>query len=268
MDEFKERQRAMWAAGDYATLSEHIRDVGERVVARAGVDAEMRVLDVACGAGNAAIPAARAGADVTGLDLVPELLDGGRTEGGGRRSSRSTWVEGDAEELPFEDGGVRSRVLDVRAHVRAAPPADGGRDGARVPRGRRDRALLLDARGRGGRRLRARPARTCRRRRTTPLRRCSGARRTTCARCSRRLRADFEFERHSTTIEAGVDRGLRATSSHGALRAVGDGEADARRSASSELRAEILAVWDAPERRPATAGFVLPQEYLLSVVRL
>ena len=60
MEEFKERQRAVWAAGDYATLGELITDVGELVIARAGVEAGMRVLDVACGAGNAALPAARA----------------------------------------------------------------------------------------------------------------------------------------------------------------------------------------------------------------
>jgi 2-polyprenyl-3-methyl-5-hydroxy-6-metoxy-1,4-benzoquinol methylase len=80
MDEFKERQRAMWAAGDYATLSELIQDVGEYLVARTGAERGMRVLDVACGPGNAAIPAARAGAEVTGLDLVPELLEAGASK--------------------------------------------------------------------------------------------------------------------------------------------------------------------------------------------
>jgi cyclopropane fatty-acyl-phospholipid synthase-like methyltransferase len=77
LDDFKTRQRAMWAAGDYATLSEHVTDIGVRVVERVGVAPGSDVLDVACGAGNAAIPAAQAGADVTGLDLVPELLAAG-----------------------------------------------------------------------------------------------------------------------------------------------------------------------------------------------
>ncbi len=100
MEELKERQRAMWAAGDYATLSEYITDVGELVVTRAGVDRGMRVLDVACGTGNAAMPAARRGAQVTGLDLVPELLEGGRKKATAERLD-FVWVEGDAEELPF-----------------------------------------------------------------------------------------------------------------------------------------------------------------------
>ena len=103
MDEFIERQRAIWAAGDYGTLSEHIEDVGEYIVDRTTVATGMDVLDVACGTGNAALPAARAGAEVTGLDLVPELLQGGR-----RKATAAgveiEWVEGNAEELPFADG--------------------------------------------------------------------------------------------------------------------------------------------------------------------
>lgn len=115
MEEFKVRQRAMWAAGDYATLSEHIRDVGERVVARAGVDGGMRVLDVACGTGNAAIPAARAGAEVTGLDLVPELLEGGRRKAAAE-DLEIEWVEGDAEALPFADDSF-DRVFSTFGHM-------------------------------------------------------------------------------------------------------------------------------------------------------
>lgn len=115
MEEFKERQREMWAAGDYATLSEHIKDVGEVVVGRAGVEAGMDVLDVACGAGNAAIPAARAGARVTGLDLVPELLEAGR-ERAAEAGVGVEWVEGDAEELPF-DAKAFDRVFSTFGHM-------------------------------------------------------------------------------------------------------------------------------------------------------
>jgi SAM-dependent methyltransferase len=115
MEEFKERERAMWAAGDYVTLSEHIEGVGEVVVARAGVEAGMDVLDVACGAGNAAIPAAGAGARVTGLDLVPELLEGGRKRAV-KRGVEVDWVEGDAEDLPF-DAAAFDRVFSTFGHM-------------------------------------------------------------------------------------------------------------------------------------------------------
>ncbi len=115
IEEYKQVQRAMWSAGDYAALSEYIADVGERVVERAGAEAGMRVLDVACGTGNAAMPAARAGARVTGLDLVPELLEAGR-EKARAAGLEIEWVEGDAEELPFEDGAF-DRVFSTFGHM-------------------------------------------------------------------------------------------------------------------------------------------------------
>jgi ubiquinone/menaquinone biosynthesis C-methylase UbiE len=115
LDEFKSRQRATWDAGDYATLSERIEDVGELVVARAAIETGMQVLDVACGTGNAAIQAARLGARVTGLDLVPKLLEQGRAKAEAE-GLELEWVEGDAEALPFEDASF-DRVLSTFGHM-------------------------------------------------------------------------------------------------------------------------------------------------------
>lgn len=115
LDEFKTRVRATWDAGDYASLSERIADVGELVAARAGIEPGMSVLDVACGTGNAALPAARAGGRVTGLDLVPKLLEHGRAAAE-KEDLEAEWVEGDAEELPFEDTSF-DRVLSTFGHM-------------------------------------------------------------------------------------------------------------------------------------------------------
>ena len=115
LDEFKTSQRAVWEAGEYSALSPYIADVGERVVARAGITPGMRVLDVACGTGNAARPAARAGARVTGLDLVPRLLEAGRAKAEAEGLDIE-WREGDAEDLPFEDGSF-DRVLSTFGHM-------------------------------------------------------------------------------------------------------------------------------------------------------
>lgn len=115
LDEFKTRQRETWDAGDYPTLSERIADVGETVVARAEIESGMSVLDVACGAGNATIPAARAGAAVTGLDLAPKLLEAGRAKAEAAGLDIE-WVEGDAEELPSEDASF-DRVLSTFGHM-------------------------------------------------------------------------------------------------------------------------------------------------------
>jgi SAM-dependent methyltransferase len=115
LDEFKTRQRAVWDAGEYSTLSQYIADVGELVVARAGIEPEMKVLDVACGTGNATRPAARAGARVTGIDLVPKFLDEGRAKAEAE-GLEIDWREGDAENLPFEDGRF-DRVLSTFGHM-------------------------------------------------------------------------------------------------------------------------------------------------------
>lgn len=105
----KERQRAMWATGDFPSIARMISEVGETCVEAAGIEPGMEVLDVACGAGNAAIPAAQRGARVTGLDLTPELLEAGR-EQAAEAGVEVAWVEGDAEALPFGDASF-DRVI-------------------------------------------------------------------------------------------------------------------------------------------------------------
>ena len=69
---------------------------------RASVSADDDVLDVACGTGNATLPGARTGARVTGLDLTPRLLEEAQAAAQGE-GLQVEWVEGDAEQLPFED---------------------------------------------------------------------------------------------------------------------------------------------------------------------
>ena len=100
----KAKHRAVWAFGDYPRLAhELIAELGPTLVEAAGVRPGERVLDVAAGAGNAAIPAALAGATVVASDLTPELLESGRREAV-ERGAELEWREGDAEALPFGDG--------------------------------------------------------------------------------------------------------------------------------------------------------------------
>jgi len=101
--ELKARHRALWASGDYPSMVDtFLLPLGPRLVDACGIGPGMRVLDVAAGTGNASLPAARRGAEVTASDLTPELLDAGR-----RRAEAEglelDWVEADAEALPFED---------------------------------------------------------------------------------------------------------------------------------------------------------------------
>jgi ubiquinone/menaquinone biosynthesis C-methylase UbiE len=133
LGEFLQRQRDIWAAGDYATLSELISGVGERTVERAGVRPGMSVLDVACGAGNVALPAARAGAQATGLDLVPELLEAAQSKADAA-GLQIEWVEGDAENLPFPDDSF-DRVISTFGHMFAARHRRAADEMTRVCRG-------------------------------------------------------------------------------------------------------------------------------------
>jgi ubiquinone/menaquinone biosynthesis C-methylase UbiE len=99
----KQGARATWAAGDFPAVARlTLWEVGPRIVAAAGIGPGDEVLDVACGTGNAAIRAAGAGAAVTGVDITPELFRAGRREAADAGVTVD-WVQGDAEELPFED---------------------------------------------------------------------------------------------------------------------------------------------------------------------
>ena len=101
--ELKARHRAMWASGDYPSMVEtFLLPLGPRLVEACGVGPGMDVLDVASGTGNAAIPAAQAGATVTASDLTPELFEAGRARADAAGVTLE-WAEADAENLPFAD---------------------------------------------------------------------------------------------------------------------------------------------------------------------
>ena len=88
--------------GDYASAMHVIASVGPRAVEGAGVAGDDVVLDVACGSGNATIPAAKTGAKTTGLDITPELLEAGE-KAAAEAGVEIDWIVGDAQDLPFDD---------------------------------------------------------------------------------------------------------------------------------------------------------------------
>lgn len=99
----KDRHRAMWALGNYASVADEIvGDLGRVLVEAAGVRSGHRVLDVAAGSGNASFPAVRAGAHVVASDLTPELLEAGRTRAK-REGLELDWRVDDAEALDLAD---------------------------------------------------------------------------------------------------------------------------------------------------------------------
>ncbi len=100
----KQRQQAVWASGDFATIGVTLQIVGESLAEAADIGAGERVLDVAAGNGNATLAAAHRFAQVTSTDFVPALLDKGRQRAAAEGLAVDFQVA-DAEHLPFGDGG-------------------------------------------------------------------------------------------------------------------------------------------------------------------
>jgi SAM-dependent methyltransferase len=102
MDSLKTRLKSMWMAGDFGQVAKVIEAGAEEFIDRLGIKPGDRVLDVACGTGNTAIPAARAGATVTGSDIATNMLEQARA----RAASEGLQIkfeEGDAENLPYDE---------------------------------------------------------------------------------------------------------------------------------------------------------------------
>ncbi|WP_152361350.1 class I SAM-dependent methyltransferase [Microlunatus speluncae] len=100
----KAKHRATWALGNYTAVAvDVIAALGPVLVSACRIGPDDRVLDIAAGSGNVAIPAALTGADVVASDLTPELLAAGERIAAEQGASL-TWREADAEALPFADG--------------------------------------------------------------------------------------------------------------------------------------------------------------------
>ena len=103
IEAIKAGMRATWMAGDFGKIARYEPATGADLVRRLGLGPGDRILDVACGAGNVALAAARAGATVTGLDFAPNLLGQAR-ERAAAEGLAVRFDEGDAEDLPYADG--------------------------------------------------------------------------------------------------------------------------------------------------------------------
>jgi SAM-dependent methyltransferase len=117
-EHFKAAQRAGWA--HFAPLQGYTTEPAARLIRHAGIQPGQHVLDVACGTGVVAVTAARHGAQVTALDLTPELLAAGR-ENARLASVDIEWHEGDVEQLPFE-AGTFDVVVSQFGHMFAPQP--------------------------------------------------------------------------------------------------------------------------------------------------
>lgn len=102
MESLKARLKATWMAGDYGTFAKYLEPGALEFLERLHVQAGTEMLDVACGAGQISIPAARVGARVTGVDIATNSIEQARARAQ-EEGLDARFEEGDAEMLPYED---------------------------------------------------------------------------------------------------------------------------------------------------------------------
>ena len=116
------RTKATWSSGDFGKIAKSYETGAADFIAQLQIQPNERVLDVACGSGNLAIPAARQGAQVTGIDIAPNLIEQAqawaRSEG-----LNAHFEEGNAEQMPYDDGSFDTVVTMFGAMFAPRPDA-------------------------------------------------------------------------------------------------------------------------------------------------
>ncbi|WP_435348804.1 class I SAM-dependent methyltransferase [Haloarchaeobius sp. HRN-SO-5] len=129
----KRHVKRVWTIGSYPDVGPNFLPMAAHLVEATDVDSNERVLDVGCGTGNVAITAARRGAQVTGLDITPAMLEDARENAAIAGVEDIEWQEGDATALPFEDGAF-DVTLSCVGHMFANPPDAAAAELLRVTR--------------------------------------------------------------------------------------------------------------------------------------
>lgn len=124
--------KALWEKGDFSEIAGFTRQSGEIIVNSLGIVPPLRVLDLGCGDGTTAIPLARLGADVTGIDIAQNLVEAGRKRAVEEGLAHLTFQEGDACNLQGIDDNSFDLVLTVFGAMFAPNPFDVAKELVRV----------------------------------------------------------------------------------------------------------------------------------------
>lgn len=126
--------KALWEKGDFTRIAESMRHSGEAIVATLGITRGLRVLDLGCGDGTTALPAAGLGADVLGVDIAQNLVEAGNRRARERGLANCTFREGDACNLHELNEHTFDLVVSIFGAMFAPKPFDVAREMVRVTR--------------------------------------------------------------------------------------------------------------------------------------
>jgi SAM-dependent methyltransferase len=126
--------KALWEKGDFTRIAESMRESGEALVGGLGITKGLRILDLGCGDGTTALPAARLGADVLGVDIASNLVEAGNKRAKEQGVANCKFQEGDASNLHALKDRSFDLVVSIFGAMFAPKPFDVAKEMVRVTR--------------------------------------------------------------------------------------------------------------------------------------
>ena len=126
--------KALWEKGDFTRIAESMRQSGEELVQKLGITSDIKVLDLGCGDGTTALPAARRGASVLGVDIASNLVAAGNRWAKEEGLTNCTFQEGDASDLNELNDNMFDLVVTIFGAMFAPRPFDVAKEMVRVTR--------------------------------------------------------------------------------------------------------------------------------------
>jgi ubiquinone/menaquinone biosynthesis C-methylase UbiE len=126
--------KALWEKGDFTRIAESMRESGDSLVAKLGITKGLRVLDLGCGDGTTALPAARLGAEVLGVDIAQNLVEAGNRCAQEQGLANCRFQEGDASNLHELEDHTFDLVVSIFGAMFAPKPLDVAKEMVRVTR--------------------------------------------------------------------------------------------------------------------------------------
>src|ERR1700741_4873077 len=132
MDAPMNPNKVLWEKGDFTRIAESMRESGEALVQRIGVSKGLKVLDLGCGDGTTAIPAAKLGAHVLGVDIARNLVEAGNRRVKQEGISQISFQQGDASDLKDLASNTFDMVVSIFGAMFAPKPSDVAKEMVRV----------------------------------------------------------------------------------------------------------------------------------------